>query len=96
MEMNITTVLRFKSNFSFYISSSVSLTKNVSWQCAQATRHIPGSVGTGGVTGLGARLIIRLQFGRGQAILCDELLQISKQLHGHLTYFLPGGAFRIG
>jgi len=53
-------------------------------------------VGTGGVTGLGARLIIRLQFGRGQAILCDELLQISKQLHGHLTYFLPGGAFRIG
>jgi len=78
------------------VSQPVSLTKNVSWQCAQATRHIPGSVGTGGVTGLGARLIIRLQLGRGQAILCDELLQISKQLHGHLTYFFPGGALRIG
>lgn len=68
----------------------------MSWQCAQATRHIPGRVGTGGVTGLGARLIIRLQLGRGHAILCDELLQISKQLHGHLTYFFPGGALRIG
>lgn len=40
--------------------------------------------------------MIRLQLGRGQAIRCDELLQMSKQLHGHRTYFLPGGAFRIG
>lgn len=60
------------------------------------TRHIPGTVGTGGVTGLGARLMILLQSGRGHAILCDELLQINKQLHGHLTYFFPGGAFLIG
>jgi hypothetical protein len=53
-------------------------------------------VGTGGVTGDGARLIIRLQFGRGQATRCDELLQISRQLQGHLTYFFPGGAFLMG
>jgi hypothetical protein len=50
-------------------------------------------VGTGGVTGEGAKLMIRLQFGRGHATRCDELLQINKQLHGHRTYFLPGGAF---
>lgn len=68
----------------------------MSEQCPHVTRHIPGIDGTGGVTGLGAKLIIRLQFGRGHAILCDEFLHISKQLHGHLTYFLPGGAFRIG
>lgn len=72
------------------------LTKKVSWQWAHVTLHIPGAVGTGGVTGLGAKLIMRLQFGLGQAILCDELLQIKRQLQGHLTYFLPGGAFRIG
>lgn len=59
-------------------------------------RHIPGKAETGGVTGLGAKFIIRLQFGRGQAILCEELLQMSKQLHGQRTYFLPGGALRIG
>lgn len=58
-------------------------------------RHIPGIV-TGGVTGDGAKFIIRLQFGRGHATRCDELLQISRQLHGHRTYFLPGGALRIG
>lgn len=72
------------------------LTKNVSEQWPHVTRHIPGNDDTGGVTGLGAKLMIRLQFGRGQAIRCDELLQISRQLHGHRTYFLPGGAFRIG
>lgn len=72
------------------------LNKNVSAQWAQVTLHIPGTDETGGVTGLGAKLIIRLQLGRGHAIRCDELLQISKQLHGHRTYFLPGGAFRIG
>lgn len=57
---------------------------------------MPGMDRTGGVIGLGARLIIRLQFGLGQAIRCDELLHMSRQLHGHRTYFLPGGAFRIG
>lgn len=72
------------------------LTKNVSWQCPQVTLHIPGIEGTGGVTGLGARFIIRLQFGRGQAIRWEELLQMSKQLQGQRTYFLPGGAFLIG
>lgn len=57
---------------------------------------MPGIDKTGGVMGLGARLIIRLQFGLGQAIRCEELLHISRQLHGHRTYFFPGGAFRIG
>lgn len=51
---------------------------------------------TGGVIGLGARLIIRLQFGLGHAIRCEELLHISKQLQGQRTYFFPGGAFRMG
>ena len=60
------------------------------------TLHIPGIDGTGGVTGLGARLIIRLQLGLGHAIRWEELLQISKQLHGQRTYFFPGGAFLIG
>lgn len=57
---------------------------------------MPGMDRTGGVIGLGARLIIRLQFGLGQAIRCEELLHMSRQLHGHRTYFFPGGAFRIG
>jgi hypothetical protein len=48
------------------------------------------------VTGEGARLIILLQFGLGHATRCEELLHINKQLHGHRTYFFPGGAFRIG
>lgn len=73
-----------------------SLTKNVSLQCPQVTLHMPGTVGTGGVTGLGARFMIRLQVVRGQAIRCDEVLQINRQLHGQRTYFLPGGAFRMG
>lgn len=72
------------------------LNKKVSWQCPQVTLNMPGIDGTGGVTGLGARLIILLQLGLGHAILCEELLHINKQLHGHLTYFLPGGALRIG
>lgn len=72
------------------------LTKNVSWQWPQVTLHIPGIVGTGGVTGEGARLIIRLQFGRGHATRCEEDLQINRQLQGQRTYFFPGGAFRIG
>lgn len=76
--------------------SASKLTKNVSEQCPHVTLDIPGIEGAGGVTGLGAKFIIRLQSGLGQAILCDELLQISKQLHGQRTYFLPGGAFRIG
>lgn len=57
---------------------------------------MPGMDKTGGVMGLGARLIIRLQFGLGQAIRCEELLHMSRQLHGHRTYFFPGGAFRMG
>lgn len=57
---------------------------------------MPGRVGTGGVTGEGAKLMILLQSARGQAMRCDEDLQISKQLQGHRTYFLPGGAFLIG
>ena len=40
------------------------LNKNVSWQCAQVTLHIPGTLGTGtGAGGEGAKLIILLQFG---------------------------------
>lgn len=60
------------------------------------TLHIPGKVGTGGVTGEGAKLIILLQSARGQAIRCDDDLHINKQLHGQRTYFLPGGAFLMG
>lgn len=55
------------------------LTRNVSWQWTQVTRHMPKTWGTAGVTGLGAKLITRLQFVRGQAIRCDELLQIKRQ-----------------
>ena len=40
--------------------------------------------------------MIRLQFGLGQAILWLVLLQMRRQLQGHLTYFLPGGAFLMG
>ena len=57
---------------------------------------MPGMVGTGGVTGLGAKLMMRLQLALGHAMRCDELLQMSKQLQGQRTYFLPGGALRIG
>lgn len=71
-------------------------TRNVSWQKPHVTLHIPGIVGTGGVTGEGARLMMRLQFGRGQATRCEEDLQINRQLQGHRTYFLPGGAFLMG
>ena len=60
------------------------------------TRHMPGMDGIGGVTGEGERLMILLQLGLGQAILWELLLQISRQLQGHRTYFLPGGALRIG
>lgn len=57
---------------------------------------MPGNVGTGGVTGDGAKFIMRLQSALGQAILCDDDLHINKQLHGQRTYFLPGGAFLMG
>lgn len=60
------------------------------------TLHIPGIDGTGGVTGLGAKFIILLQFGRGQAMRCEELLHIKRQLQGQRTYFFPGGALRMG
>lgn len=72
------------------------LTRNVPWQWAQTTEHIPGKVWAGGVTGDGAKLIILLQSGRGQAILWEEPLQIRRQLQGQRTYFFPGGALRIG
>jgi hypothetical protein len=42
------------------------LNKNESAQCAQLTLAIPN--GTDGRAGLGAKLIIRLQFGLGHAI----------------------------
>ena len=57
---------------------------------------MPGTVGTGGVTGLGAKFMILLHVVRGHAMRCEDVLQISKQLHGHRTYFLPGGAFLMG
>lgn len=72
------------------------ITKNVSWQWPHVTRHVPGVEETGGVTGLGAKLIIRLQFGLGQATRWEEFLQINKHLHGQRTYFFPGGAFLMG
>lgn len=55
---------------------------------------MPG-VGAGGVLGV-PKFIIRLQLGRGQAILRDDSLHTNKQLQGHRTYFLPGGAGLIG
>jgi len=36
------------------------------------------------------------QLERGQATLVAVTLQMSKQLHGHRTYFLPGGAHFMG
>lgn len=72
------------------------VTKKVSEQWPQVTRQIPGIVGTGGVTGLGAKFIMRLQLGRGQAMRCDVDLQIKRQLHGQRTYFFPAGALRMG
>lgn len=72
------------------------LKRNVSWQCTQVTRHMPGTWGIGGVTGLGAKFITLLQFIRGQAIRCDVLLQIKRQWHKQRTYFLPAGALLIG
>lgn len=72
------------------------LTRNVSWQWTQVTLHIPGTWGIGGVTGLGAKFITRLQFVRGQAMRCEELLQIKRQWHKQRTYFFPAGALLIG
>ena len=70
------------------------MVKKVKWR---VIGHLPGTLGRGaGVGGVGARLMILLQLGLGQAILWLLLLQMSKQLQGHLTYFLPGGAFLIG
>lgn len=82
---------------------------NESSQWPHVTRHIPGvDDGNGanpgalpvrdwpGVSGLSVKLIIRLQFCRGQAILKAEDLQMRRQLHGHLTYFFPLGASRMG
>lgn len=41
-------------------------------------------------------VITRLQLRRGHAIRFEEALQSKRQLHGQRTYFLPGGAARIG
>jgi hypothetical protein len=49
-----------------------------------------------GESGPSARLMILLQFCRGHAILSADPLQMRRQLHGHRTYFLPGGGSRIG
>ena len=58
---------------------------------------MPGTLGMGACGGPeGARLITRLQLGLGHAIRTLVFLQISKQLHGHLTYLRPGGAFLMG
>lgn len=57
---------------------------------------MPGAVGMLGLMGGGERLTIRLQDCRGQAMRCDRLLHISRQLHGQRTYFLPAGAFLMG
>lgn len=70
------------------------LNRNSSEQCRHVTLHMPG-VGAGGVLGV-PKFIIRLQLGRGQAILRDDSLHTNKQLQGHLTYFLPAGACLIG
>ena len=73
------------------------LTKKLSWQWAHTTRHMPGTLGMGACGGPeGAKLITRLQLGLGHAIRTLVFLQISKQLHGHLTYLRPGGAFLMG
>lgn len=45
---------------------------------------------------LGAKLMIRWQLALGHPIRWDDILQISRQLHGQRTYFLPLGACRIG
>lgn len=44
----------------------------------------------------GPKSMIRLQAGRGQAILCEVALQMSKQLQGQRMYFLPGGGALMG
>jgi len=55
-----------------------------------------GTVIVGGTAGVGARLIIRLQFALGQDILTEDTLHVSRALHGHLMYFLPAGGGLIG
>ena len=61
------------------------------------TLNIPGTFGTGLTDDpVGAILITLLQLGLGQATLWLVCLQINKPLHGHRTYFRPGGAFLIG
>ena len=76
------------------------LKENVCMQWPHETRHIPGIDGKLfellGPAEAGARLMILLQLGRGQAILKDDALHIRRQLQGQRTYFLPGAAFLIG
>lgn len=60
------------------------------------TRHVPGGARTALPIGAAPSVMTRLQLGRGQAIRLLLALQMSRQLHGHRTYFLPAGALRIG
>ena len=73
------------------------LNMKISWHSQHWTRQVPAGARIAVPTGpLGPRVITRRQFSRGHAILLDEALQISKQWQGQRTYFLPGGAARIG
>lgn len=64
------------------------------------TRHIPGTGEMSEAFGVSLageyKTIIFLHSTLGQDILWAVDLQISKQLHGHLMYFWPGGGLRIG
>ena len=78
-----------KKDLSFFFKNST----NESLKLVFLSNNMfPGTLlGAGmGDSGLGARLIILLQLGRGQAILWELILQINKQLHGQRTYFRPG------
>lgn len=59
-------------------------------------RHMPGTMGAAVCVCGDGRLMTRLQLGRGHAILRLLARQISRQLQGQRTYFLPGGAVRTG
>lgn len=77
------------------------LNKNVSPQCPQLTRHIPGTGETSLVVGFvftfgEYRTMIFWHAFLGQEIFCAVALHISKQLQGHLMYFWPAGGSLIG
>lgn len=81
------------------VRSENSVHRNVLEQCPQMTLTPTGWCCGSGLSlpmWTGPRLMMRLQYGLGQAILCDVTLQISRQLQGQRTYFFPTGAFFIG